>query len=114
MSITRETLEHYLGVHNQSVHNGDFAPVVQLFTPDGELHFVGVELGPYRGHAEITQAFQDYPPSDALVLVSTAADGNKATGIYARSSDPEKWVGTLVLTAEGPLIQRLTIAVQPK
>ncbi|MEZ5991171.1 MAG: nuclear transport factor 2 family protein [Planctomycetota bacterium] len=114
MSITRETLEHYLGVHNESVASGDFVPVTALFTPDGELHFVGVELGPYRGHAAIAQAFKDYPPSDALVLINIAADGNKATAIYSRASDPDKRVGTLVLTADGPLIQRLTIAVQPK
>ncbi|MCA8910484.1 MAG: nuclear transport factor 2 family protein [Planctomycetes bacterium] len=114
MSVTRETLEHYLAVHNTAFENGDYAPVVELFHPEGELCFVGVELGPYRGREEIANAFREYPPSDQLVLSSIAADGNKATAIYSRASDPDKRVGTLVLTTEGELIQRLTIAVQPK
>lgn len=114
MTITRGTLENYLAVHNSGVVSGDFSDVVKLFTDDGELRFVGVELGPYKGHGEITQAFKDYPPSDTLILSSVSADGNKATAVYARSSEPDKRVGTLVLTGEGGKIQRLTISVQAR
>ena len=114
MTITRGTLENYLAVHNAAVVSGDYSGVVELFTVDGELRFVGVELGPYKGHSEIAQAFKDYPPSDTLILSSVAADGNKATAVYARSSEPDKRVGTLVLTGENEKIQRLTISVQAR
>jgi hypothetical protein len=114
MTITRRTLENYLAVHNAGVVSGDFSEVVKLFTVDGELRFVGVELGPYKGHQQIAQAFRDYPPSDTLILRSVAADGNKATAVYARSSEPDKRVGTLVLTGDGANIQRLTISVQAR
>ena len=114
MTITRGTLENYLAVHNAGVVSGDFSDVVELFTDDGELRFVGVELGPYKGHNEIRQAFKDYPPSDTLILTSVTADGNKATAVYARSSEPDKRVGTLVLTGQDDRIQRLTISVQAR
>lgn len=114
MSITRKTLETFLTVYNECVKTGDYSRVVELFTEDGELRFVGVELGPYQGHREIALAFKDYPPSDTLVLTSVSADGNKATAVYTRSSEPDKRVGTLVLTGEGESIQRLTISVQQR
>lgn len=114
MTITRQTLETFLTVYNAGVASNDFSDVVKLFTPDGELRFVGVELGPYKGHVQLPQAFKDFPPSDTLILSSVTADGNKATAVYARNSEPDKRVGTLVLTCEADKIQRLTISVQAR
>ncbi|MCB9893696.1 MAG: nuclear transport factor 2 family protein [Planctomycetes bacterium] len=111
MSITQETLQLYLDVHNSAIDSGDFAPLIALFEPDGELHFVGIEFGPFVGHDAIAAAFRERPPVKKLALNSVTADGNKATAIYATAEKPDERAGTLVLTTEGPRIRRLTISV---
>ena len=50
------------------------------------------------------------PPSDALVLLSVMAGGNKASAIYAWAKSPANKAGTLVMTESDGLIERLTIA----
>ena len=79
MSISRETLQRYLDVHNAAIDAGDFAALVQLFAPDGELHFVGIDFGPFAGRDAIAAAFRERPPINKLALTSVTADGNKAT-----------------------------------
>ena len=111
MSISRETLQRYLDVHNAAIDAGDFAALVQLFAPDGELHFVGIDFGPFAGRDAIAAAFRERPPINKLALTSVTADGNKATAVYATAENPGERAGTLVLTTEGELIRRLTISV---
>lgn len=110
MSISRETLQRYLDVHNAAIETGDFNSLVRLFTPNGELHFVGIDFGPFYGREEIAKAFRDRPPEHKLALSSVTADGNKATAVYATAEKPDEHVGTLVLTEEDEMIQRLTIS----
>lgn len=111
MSVTKETLQRYLDVHNAAIDTGDFGTLVQLFEPDGELIFVGIDFGPFEGHEAIAKAFRERPPVRKLSLNSVTADGNKATAIYATAEKPDERAGTLVLTTEGSLIRRLTISV---
>jgi hypothetical protein len=111
MSITRETLERYLKVHNAAIDTGDFKPIVGLFADDAELRFVGIDFGPFHGHDEIEQAFFQRPPQLKLVLSSVTVDGAKATAVYAAAVKPEVRAGTLVVTVAEGKIQRLTISV---
>jgi hypothetical protein len=111
MSLTDETLQRYLAVHNECVAAGDFRPLVALFTQEADLRFVGIEFGPFAGHEQITQAFRDRPPLHKLVLSSITVDRDKATAIYATAQAPDTRAGTLVMTTEGERIQRLTISV---
>lgn len=111
MSLTRETLELYLKVHNAAIDTGDFRPLVKLFSKDAELRFVGIDFGPFEGHEEIDRAFRERPPLHKLVLSSITADGDKGTAVYGVEAAPKVRAGTLVLTTKGELIQRLTISV---
>lgn len=111
MTTGEDTLQRYLDVHNASIETGDFTPLVRLFTPHGELHFVGIEFGPFHGHEGIAKAFRDRPPQHKLALSSVTADGNKATAVYSLAESPDERAGTLVLTLEEDRIRRLTISV---
>jgi hypothetical protein len=105
-----QLLEAYVIRHNQGVANGDWAALLELFAAQAELRFVGVEVGPYVGRAQIGAAFKSGPPSDSIVLLQVMAGGNKASAIYGWAKSPAKKAGTLVMTQAGGLIEKLTIA----
>jgi len=111
MSLSRDSLQRFLDVHNAAVESGDLAAIVRLFAPDGELRYVGIDFGPFAGHEAIARSFRERPPLHKLVLSSVSADGDKATAVYARADKPAERAGTLVVTMAGGLIQRLTISV---
>lgn len=111
MSISRNSLQRFLDVHNAAVESGDFAAIVRLFAPDGDLRYVGIDFGPFTGQEEISRSFRERPPQHKLVLNSVTADGDKATAVYARADKPAERAGTLVVTMAGGLIKRLTISV---
>jgi hypothetical protein len=111
MSVTRETLDRYLKVHNAAIDTGDFAPIVDMFSEDAELRFVGIDFGPFSGRAEIAKAFVARPPQLKLVLSSITTDRDKATAVYSVAAAPTVRAGTLVLTVRDGMIERLTISV---
>ncbi|MCB9932906.1 MAG: nuclear transport factor 2 family protein [Planctomycetes bacterium] len=111
MSLSRDSLQRFLDVHNAAVETGDFAAIVRMFAPDGELRYVGIDFGPFAGHEAIARSFRERPPLHKLVLSSVTADGDKATAVYATADQPEQRAGTLVVTTGGNLTQRLTISV---
>jgi hypothetical protein len=111
MSITRETLDRYLKVHNAAIDTGDFSPIVEMFSEEGELRFVGIDFGPFHGRTEIAKAFVERPPQLKLALSSITTDRDKATAVYSVATAPNVRAGTLVLTAREGRIERLTISV---
>jgi steroid Delta-isomerase len=73
-----EWLRTFLGERtrrfNDAVESGDFAPLVELFTDDAELAFVGVPAGPFAGREAIAAAYAAQPPDDGLDVLETRED----------------------------------------
>jgi steroid delta-isomerase len=87
---------------NHGVRTGDFGPMVEAFSDDAELVFVGIPVGPFVGREAIGEAYRAQPPDDEIILL----DGD---GSYAWASEPEIPAGQLFLTERDGEIARLVI-----
>ena len=95
-------LEREVEAFNEGVRTGDWAALVELFTDDGELEFVGLPVGPFRGRAAIAEAYRTRPPDDEIVLLGGGP-------LYAWSREPERAAGELHLEECDGAIVRLRI-----
>ena len=71
VSVSVEEFVHrHARLFNDGVRTGDFAPMIEGFTDDAELIFVGVPAGPYRGRRAIEAAYRETPPDDGIEILS--------------------------------------------
>jgi hypothetical protein len=110
-SDVSELVRQYVSLHNAGVRTGDFAPLVALFAPDGEIVFEFGSLGVLRGRMEIERAFRINPPIDELILGLQRAAGASLSFEYAWHSSPGVCSGTITfILTEKKQIARLTIS----
>jgi SnoaL-like domain len=69
-------LQRHVARFNRGVRTGDFGPMVEAFSDDGELVFVGIPVGPFVGREAIREAYRAQPPDDEIVLLD--GDGSYA------------------------------------
>jgi steroid Delta-isomerase len=95
-------LEEHVERFNQGVLTGDFDPMVEAFSRDAELVFVGIPVGPFIGRDAIGEAYRAEPPDDEIVLLDS-------DGTYAWASEPEVPAGQLFLSERDGEIAKLVI-----
>jgi len=98
-------LDREVAAFNEGVRTGDWSQLVELFTDDAELEFVGIPLGPFRGRAAIAEAYRTQPPDDEIVVLEDR--GDSAVDAWARN--PERRAGELHLQERDGAIVRLRI-----
>ena len=98
-------LDREVDAFNEGVRTGDWASLVELFTDDAELEFVGIPVGPFRGRAAIADAYRTQPPDDEIVVLEDRGD----SAVYAWSCDPERRAGELHIEERDGAIARLRI-----
>jgi hypothetical protein len=94
-------LHDYVGVHNECVRTGDWAPLPDLFTDDAELVFEGVPVGPFRGRGVIAAAYRERPPDDQ-VLVFGVDDGETVVAQYGWLREPATIAGLYIAILASP------------
>ena len=72
--------------------------MLERFSDDAELEFVGVPVGPFHGRDAIAEAYRTQPPDDELVVLEDRGEG---TARYAWAKEPDRAAGDLRLTADG-------------
>jgi len=103
-------LTDHVAWFNAGVRSGDFGPMVDGFTDDGELIFEGIPVGPFRGHEAIAAAYRTQPPDDEIELLDVAQDSEgRVVAAYAWGRRPGVRAGALVLLPRGERIARLVI-----
>jgi steroid Delta-isomerase len=90
---------------NVGARSGDWSQLVELFTEDAELEFVGIAVGPFHGRAAIAEAYRAQPPDDEIVVLEDRGD----SAVYAWSREPERPAGELHLEERNGAIVRLRI-----
>jgi steroid Delta-isomerase len=103
-------LTDHVARFNAGVRSGDFGPMVDGFTEDGELVFEGIPVGPFRGREAIAAAYRAQQPDDEIVLLDVAQDGEgRLVAAYAWRRRPGVRAGALVLLPRDERIARLVI-----
>lgn len=105
MDLLRGHVERF----NAGVRAGDFSPMLDGLSDDAELEFVGVPVGPFRGRAQIAEAYRLQPPDDEILIVDERADGDTLVAGYAWAVDPVTRAGELRLTIRDGLIRRMVV-----
>jgi hypothetical protein len=108
-----ELLERHVAAFNEAVASGDWDAFVERFADDGELVFVGVPVGPFRGREAIADAYRAQPPDDAIAILDSAEVGGELVAAYAWSGEGGK-AGLMILTPDGEAkLRRLVVTFDP-
>ena len=97
---------------NDAVRSGDFTAMVAGFTPDAEMEFVGVPVGPFVGRDAIAEAYAGQPPTDEVRLIGALrVDGERVESDYAWAAAGQR-AGRMIVTARTGLIARLVVTFE--
>jgi steroid delta-isomerase len=107
--LLREHVERF----NAGVRSGHWVAMVELFTEDAELVFVGVPVGPLVGRAAIAEAYRTSPPDDEIRPLEPAEQGGTVVAGYAWLRQPDVRAGEMRLTPAGDRIRRLVVTLDP-
>ena len=105
-------LDAHVRRFNEAVRSGDFAEMVRGFTPDAEMVFEGVPVGPFVGRDAIAEAYALQPPSDEVRLLGAPrVEGERVDSDYAWAADGRR-AGRMVVTARDGAIARLVVTFE--
>jgi len=107
----QQLLHAHVASFNDAVRSGDFSAMLDGFTPDAELSFEGVPVGPFSGRAAIAQAYAQQPPDDTIELLGVEGD-DPVVGRYSWSSDEGAQSGRMLLYDRDGLIERLVVTFE--
>jgi steroid Delta-isomerase len=109
-----ELLAAHVEAFNDGVRSGDFRTMADGFTPDAEMSFRGVPVGPFRGRQAIEAAYREQPPDDELrVLDALERDDGVIVARYAWARTPTTTAGEMIITPEGDRIAGLVVTFDP-
>jgi hypothetical protein len=102
MSLLTDYVERF----NAALRSGDWEPMLELLTPDAELEFVGIPVGPFAGREAIGEAYRAQPPDDELVLLDRI---DELSAVYAWAKEPTRPAGELHIEAPDGAIVRIRV-----
>jgi steroid delta-isomerase len=105
----RALFERHVDRFNEGVRTGDFAPMLEQFTVDAELHFEGVPVGPFVGRSVIAEAYAQNPPDDEVDILDVETDGDELVARYAWRKDNGRAAGRMIVTRREGRIARLVV-----
>jgi steroid delta-isomerase len=105
-----EFVRRHVRLFNDGVRTGDFAAMIEGFTDDAELIFVGTPAGPYRGRRAIEAAYRETPPDDGIEILSIIErEDGEIVAAYSWIADRGKRSGDLIFRTVDGRIARLVV-----
>jgi steroid Delta-isomerase len=104
-----ELLAEHVDRFNAAVRSGDFAPMIELFTDDASLEFVGVPVGPFRGREAIAAAYREQPPDDEIEVLDAWQREGVIVARYAWRREAGRPAGEMWLTRQADRIAGLVV-----
>ena len=99
----------YIAVFNVAVRSGDWASVLDQFTDDATMQFVGPPVGPFVGRQAIADAYATSPPDDTIeILGASALDDGDVVASFRWQRGGE--TGTMRFTEQAGRVHRLVIS----
>src|SRR5262249_14198739 len=111
-AVEADPLTAHVARFNEGVRTGDFATMLAWFTPDAEMVFEGVPVGPFVGRDAIAAAYERQPPDDEVRLLGTPrTKGDMSAADYAWAANGVR-AGRMLLTERDGLIARLVVTFE--
>ena len=105
-------LRAHVGRFNDGVRSGDYGDMVRGFTPDAEMLFEGIPVGPFLGRDAIAEAYVQQPPSDEIRLLGVPlVEADSVESAYAWAREGRR-AGRLIATVDDGLISRLVVTFE--
>ena len=105
----RELLDAHVDRFNAGVRSGDFRPMLDGFTDDATLEFVGVPVGPFRGRDAIQVAYLTQPPDDEIDVLEAWQREDLVCALYAWRRDEGRAAGEMWIARDGDRIAKLVV-----
>jgi RimJ/RimL family protein N-acetyltransferase len=102
-------LHDYVMGHNEAVRTGEWDGFREWFADDAELAFDGVPFGPFRGSAEIEDAYRDHSPDDEVLTFDVREEAGAVVARYGWRRDPSTVAGRMLLTPADGRIAKLVV-----
>ena len=83
--------------------------MLEQFSDDAELVFVGVPAGPFLGKGAIAAAYREQPPDDEIDVRAVRREGAETVADYGWRREAGVRAGELRLTEDGGEIRRLVV-----
>jgi hypothetical protein len=109
-----ELLDLHVAAFNQGVATGEWEPLVEGLTPDGELVFVGSPAGPFKGRYVIAEAYRETPPDDEIAILEASVVGGEIVAAFSWRKDEGRKAGLLVLTPYKAKLRRVVVTFDPQ
>jgi steroid Delta-isomerase len=104
----RALLERHVGLFNDAVESGDYAPFLATFADNAVMRFDDVPVGPFVGRPAIADAYASQPPSDTMALIDLEEIGSDA--VKASFEWDEGGTGQMYLRWSDGQVVELSIA----
>ncbi len=104
-----DLLERHGRLFNEAIWTGDWGPMLEHFTDDAELVFVGIPIGPFRGRDAIAAAYRDRPPADEIVISRPRREESDLVMDYAWKAAPRVRAGEMRFAVHDGRISRLVV-----
>ena len=114
MAEPLEVLARHVERFNDGVRSGDFGPMVDWFTEDGELVFAGGRFGPFQGREAILGAYRSQPPDDLMAVREATVTGNEVVAVYGWQREGYARAGEMRLELDGDRVRRLVVTIEPE
>lgn len=104
-----QLLERHARLFNEAIWTGDFRPMLEHFTDDAELVFVGVPVGPFRGRDAIAAGYREQPPDEEIQMRRPRREEEELVVDYAWAKDRARQAGEMRFTVRDGRIARLVV-----
>src|SRR5882757_500495 len=99
MATETVLLEEYVRLHNLGMTENDFSELLELFTDDAVLEFLGAVEMVLKGKAAIAQAFARMPPT-SKIYAQKLVKGAEGTQLQYNSSGTSNGIeGSIRITS---------------
>jgi RimJ/RimL family protein N-acetyltransferase len=105
-------LHEYVGAHNEAVRTGEWDGFGSWFVEEAELVFEGVPFGPFRGRAEVEDAYRAHPPDDEVLVLAVVHEPGVVVARYGWRREPSVVAGRILLTPADDRIAKLVVTFE--
>ncbi len=104
-----DLLEKYVSLYNYGAEQGDFEPMLELFTQDAVYEFEDPRIGSFVGKDSISRMFNLQQPDSSLSLIKVRETNTAAIADYGDDISPMTRLGSIQLQAKDGKITKIII-----